>query len=209
MFFFKLHFWIVFVVILPFSQYLNLRFCVLLFIWGNKEKKIFLIYSILIPKYSLNLPIHALCQMSASKTVNQVSKMGIWILFSFMLQNRNLWSRGGVLELAWLGRVGHWEKLQLELSRIKEIYAVKSLKGIQVRLEHSFAFLFALLRKKKVCFKSYLSLISVCSVVFNITYWKNFNGSFTMKSFVILQQAFAYWIVKQFWLFASSRRSDI
>lgn len=65
------------------------------------------------------------------------------------------------------------------------------------------------LYEKKACFKSYLSLISVCSVVFNITYWKNFNSSLTMKSFVILQQAFASWIVKQFWLFASSRWSSI
>lgn len=103
----------------------------LLFMQVNKEKKIFLIDSILIPKYSLNLLIHELCQMSASNTVNQVSKMGIWILlFFFVLQNRNEWSKGGVLELASLGRVGHWEMLQLELSRIKEIYAVKSLKGI-------------------------------------------------------------------------------
>lgn len=50
-------------------------------------------------------------------------------------------------------------------------------------------FSFAPQEKKNVCFKSYLSLISVCSVVFNITYWKNFNSSFAMKSFVILQQA--------------------
>ena len=122
---------VVLIVILPFSQYWDLSFCFLLFIQGNKEKKIFLIYSILIPKYSLNLRIHALCQMLAGKTVNQVIKMGIWILlFFFVLQNCNAWSKGGVLELASLGRVGHWEKLQLELSCIKEIYAVKSLKGI-------------------------------------------------------------------------------
>lgn len=74
---------------------------------------------------------------------------------------------------------------------------------------HLFFFLTGLKKKKKVCFKSYLSLISVCSVVFNITYWKNFNSCFTMKSFVILQQAFACWIVKQPRLFASSRWSSI
>lgn len=53
-------------------------------------------------------------------------------------------------------------------------------------------------------------LISICSVVFNATYWKNFNGCFAMKSFVILQRAFVSLLCDSPRVLESSRwsRSD-
>lgn len=54
-------------------------------------------------------------------------------------------------------------------------------------------------------------LISICSVVFNATYWKNFNGCFAMKSFVILQRAFVSLLCDSPRVLESSRwsRSDV
>lgn len=144
--------------------------------------------SSLLSSYLLNIDVHALGFVPKRKIVDQHHEKSC--VDDCVSPDSSLWflARKEFFRMDPFGSKGTVVILQLNMHTHTHTANPHSVLTKGIYKSHWSILIFFFTIRKKVCFQSYLSLISVCSVVFPITHWRHFNRSYSVKSFVFLSK---------------------